>query len=284
MDPKPKLEDIGKAYQRYYTHADDDPADRKPSRPPFLRRKIRRLYRWGLRRLGVIEARDQLLGMYLKGVPKGSLLEIGCGSGARLAGLALEGWQVLGQEVDPHSADHATSRYGVSVLVGDLQSLGLEAESFNCILMNHVLEHLHDPVGTLQECHRLLKPNGLLVVVTPNVRSLGLQVFGPCWRGLEPPRHIHLFQPATLARVARLAGFDTFETFTSMAHAELLAIQSLDIRARGMTVMGEEPSWSIERQAMAFQLREVWEFRSDPDIGEEAVLIAHREAGRKESD
>jgi SAM-dependent methyltransferase len=223
-----------------------------------------------------MEARTELLGMFLKDVPKGRLLEVGCGSGARLAQLAAEGWQVLGQDVDPQSAQHAQSRHGCSVLVGDLRALGFEAASFDCILMNHVLEHLHDPIGTLAECRRLLKPDGRLVAVTPNVASLGMRTFGPHWRGLEAPRHIHLFRPTTLARLAELAGFTTFETCSSMAHAELFAVQSLDIQARGLTVMGEEPSWGIERQAMAFQLREAWAFREDRSLGEEAVLIARK--------
>jgi SAM-dependent methyltransferase len=274
LDPQPTRGDIGRAYEHYYTHADEDPSDRKLTRPPFLRRKLRRIYRWGLRRLGVIEARNRILGLFLEGVPKGRLLEIGCGNGTRLAQLAKEGWQVVGQEVDPKSAEHAQSRHGIAVLVGDLDTLGLEAESFDCILMNHVLEHLHDPVGLLQECRRLLRPGGRLVAVTPNLLSLGLRTFGAHWRGLEAPRHIHLFRPATLLRVAALAGFSSMETFSSVAHAELLAVQSLDIQARGRTVMGEEPTWKVERQAMAFQLREAWAFRHDPNAGEEAVLIA----------
>jgi len=278
LDPKPTHEDIGKAYQRYYTHADEDPADRVARRPPFWRRKLRRIYRWALRRLGVIEARNRIIGMFLVGLPKGSLLEIGCGNGARLARLASEGWQVVGQEVDPQSADHAQTRHGVSVWVGDLVSLGFAAETFDCILMNHVLEHLHDPVGVLKECRRLLKPGGRLVAVTPNARSLGLRRFGPHWRGLEPPRHIHLFHPGTLAKAAEVAGFSHCQTFTSPAHAELFATQSLDLHARGTTVMGEEPTWDLERQAMLFQLHEAWAFRTNPELGEEAVLMAQREA------
>jgi 2-polyprenyl-3-methyl-5-hydroxy-6-metoxy-1,4-benzoquinol methylase len=274
LDPQPTLEDIGKAYQRYYTHADEDPTDRKVPRPPYLRRKIRRLYRWTLRRLGVIEARDQVLGMFLQGQPRGTLLEVGCGSGARLAALARDGWQVVGQDVDPQSAQYAQARHGVSVLVGDLQDLELGEASFDCILMNHVLEHLHDPVGVLQECLRILKPGGRLVAVTPNPRSLAARTFGAHWLALDAPRHIHLFHPGALARVARLAGFTSLETFSSVAHAELLAVQSLDIQARGRTVMGEEPTWQVERQAMAFQLREAWAFRRDPEAGEESVLIA----------
>jgi SAM-dependent methyltransferase len=278
LDPQPTRGDIGKAYERYYTHADEEPGDRKATRPPYLRRKLRRLYRWGLRRLGVMEARNRMLAMFLEGVPKGRLLEIGCGNGARLAQLVREGWQVVGQEVDPKSAEYAFARHGVAVLVGDLYTLGLEAESFDCILMNHVLEHLHDPVDVLQECRRLLKPGGRLVAVTPNLLSLGMRTFGAHWRGLEAPRHLHLFRPATLLRVAAMAGFGSMESFSSVAHAELLAIQSLNIQARGRTVMGEEPTWKVERQAMVFQLREAWAFRRDPNAGEEAVLIALKTA------
>ncbi|HEX7553916.1 MAG TPA: methyltransferase domain-containing protein [Geothrix sp.] len=274
LDPQPTPEDIGKAYQRYYTHADEDPTDRKITRPPFLRRKVRRLYRWMLRRLGVIEARDQVLGMFLQGRPSGTLLEVGCGSGARLAALARDGWQVVGQDVDARSAEYAQSRHGVAVRVGDLRNLELGTASFDCILMNNVLEHLHDPVGVLQECLRILKPGGRLVAVTPNPRSLGARTFGAHWLALDAPRHIHLFHPGTLARVARMAGFTRLETFSTVAHAELLAIQSQDIQARGRTVMGEEPTWAVERRAMAFQIREAWAFRRDPGLGEEAVLIA----------
>ena len=277
MNPQPLPGEIWKAYQRYYTHADEDPADRKPARAPFLRRKARRLYRWLLRRLGVIEARDQVLGMYLSGVRKGRLLEIGCGSGARLADLAAKGWQVVGQDVDAQSAHHAQSRHGVTVRVGGLHSLAFEEEAFDCILMNHVIEHLHDPVGVLKECLRILRPGGRLVAVTPNVRSLGAKSFGVNWLSLDSPRHLHLFDPFTLAKVAAMAGFTSIDTFTSVAHAELLAIQSLDIQARGMTVMGEEPSWPLERKAMAFQLREAWAFQKNPELGEEAVLIARKE-------
>ena len=277
LNPQPRPEEIWKAYRRYYTHADEDPANRIPTRAPFFRRKIRRLYRWLLRRLGVMEARDQIVGLFLQSIPKGALLEIGCGSGARLAELAGQGWQVVGQDVDAESAQHALTRHGITVHVGALGGLNFGNEAFDCILMNHVLEHLHDPVGVLRECHRILRPGGRLVAVTPNVASLGARTFGAHWRGIESPRHIHMFQSRTLAAVASMAGFNVFDTFTSVAHAELVAIQSLDIQARGMTVMGEEPSWPLERKAMAFQLREAWAFRRNPDLGEEAVLIARRD-------
>jgi hypothetical protein len=67
LEPKPTREAIGKAYQRHDTHLVGDPSDRKSSQPPYLRRQLRRVHCWGLRRLGVMEVREQLLGMFLKG-------------------------------------------------------------------------------------------------------------------------------------------------------------------------------------------------------------------------
>ena len=277
LDPQPVEAEMGKAYHRYYTHAGEDPVDRVGPRVSYPHRKVRRLYRWVLRRLGVMAARDRLLGMFLDGMPRGTLLEVGCGNGLRLSQLAQDGWQVTGQDVDPSAADHALARYVITVRVGPLAELGLPSEAFDCILMNHVVEHLHDPVGVLRECHRLLKPGGRLVVVTPNIASLGVAVFGPHWRGLEPPRHIHLFSPTSLLQLASQAGFSQLEAFSSVAHAELFASQSLNLRLHGTTVMGAEPSWAVEWRAMAFQIREAWACRTAPDLGEEAVLIARRD-------
>ncbi len=276
MDPMPLPEEIGKAYQRYYTHAEDDPQSRSASRAPYLRRKWRRAYRWLLRRLGVMEARSRIQGMFLEGRPKGRVLEVGCGAGERLLQLAADGWRAEGQEVDPQAGHRVRSRSDIQVHVGTLEALSLPAAAYDCILMNHVIEHLHDPVGLLEECLRLLTPGGLLVVVTPNIESLGARTFGVSWRGLEPPRHLYLYGRDTLRQLALRTGYAEVESFTSVAHAELLAIQSFDLQARGTTVMGEEPSWPLERKAMAFQLREAWAHRTDPSVGEEAVLLARK--------
>ncbi len=277
LDPQPLEAEMGKAYRRYYTHADEDPVDRAGPRVSYPLRKLRRLYRWVLRKLGVMSARDRLLGMFLGGVPPGTLLEVGCGNGLRLGQLARDGWQVTGQDVDPSAAEHALARHGVSVRVGPLADLGLPPATFDCILMNHVVEHLHDPVAVLRECHRLLKSGGRLVVITPNMASLGQALFGADWRGLEPPRHIHIFSPTSLLSLARRSGFATVEAFSSVAHAELFASQSLDLQRQGTVIMGAEPAWAVEWRAMAFQIREAWAQRTAPEVGEEAVLIARRD-------
>ncbi|HAY21662.1 MAG TPA: hypothetical protein DCY27_05755 [Desulfobacterales bacterium] len=94
--------------------------------------------------------------------------------------------------------------------------------------MDNVIEHVFDPVGILQECHRILKPQGILVAVTPNVESLGHRVFGASWRGLEPPRHLYLFTGAAVKRVMKNGRFQKCSVSTSAAGAAFIYSMSRD--------------------------------------------------------
>ena len=108
---------------------------------------------------------------------------------------------------------------GLTVHVGPLEALALPGQQFDAVTLNHVVEHLPDPASTLRECCRLVRQGGLLVAITPNARSLGHEVFGGSWRGLEPPRHLHVFTPRALARLARSAGFSRVDVETTGANA-----------------------------------------------------------------
>jgi ubiquinone/menaquinone biosynthesis C-methylase UbiE len=119
------------------------------------------------------------------------------------------------------------------VHLGRLEDIRFSEMSFDCIILNHVIEHAHDPVMLLKECCRILKRAGLLVVVTPNSRSFAHNHFGPSWRGLEPPRHIHLFSPKTLPTIAVRAGLAIRRSWTTAANARTFGHGSLLIRSAG---------------------------------------------------
>jgi 2-polyprenyl-3-methyl-5-hydroxy-6-metoxy-1,4-benzoquinol methylase len=70
----------------------------------------------------------------------------------------------------------------------------------------HVLEHVPDPVAVARRMLEWLTPDGLLIVETPNAGGLGAGLFGGAWAGLELPRHLSHFTPATLAAVIEKAG------------------------------------------------------------------------------
>jgi hypothetical protein len=67
----------------------------------------------------------------------------------------------------------------------------------------------------MRDCHRLLKPDGALWISTPNVDSLGHARFGRYWRGLETPRHLVLFNEASLVHAFQKAGFDRVKRLES---------------------------------------------------------------------
>jgi hypothetical protein len=71
----------------------------------------------------------------------------------------------------------------------------------------HVLEHVHDPVSLLQECYRIVKPNGLLIVDVPNFGCYDCSLFGKNWFQIDAPRHLYHFTQQTLGRMCEQAGF-----------------------------------------------------------------------------
>ena len=66
---------------------------------------------------------------------------------------------------------------------------------------------MHNPIESLRSCYRLLKPGGKIWIETPNIKSLGYSRFQENWRGLEPPRHLVLFNSESLCNALLDIGF-----------------------------------------------------------------------------
>ena len=134
------------------------------------------------------------------------LLDVGCGSGYRLRRMAEAGWKVEGIDFDQQAVKMARSK-GFEVRCGSLVEASYPADTFDVVSMYHVIEHVDNPLNVLRECIRILRPGGRLVLATPNIQSWGHKRFGVAWRGLEPPRHLHLFSSAALNALLASAGF-----------------------------------------------------------------------------
>ncbi len=226
LDPMPSECDIYKAYETYYTHGES--LSKKKQTINLVTRLLGTALDNFLRFTPIQRERADLDKMYLGEVKPGRILEVGCGDGARLARLAARGWSVEGQEVDPLSASFAI-KANIKIHLGYLDQLGLPNNSYDAIIMNHVIEHLHEPVKILRECRRLLKPNGTLIAVTPNINCLGHRVFQSNWLGLDPPRHIFLYSQDTLKDIAHQAGFQNPMTRTVVANENHFSKASLQI-------------------------------------------------------
>lgn len=141
-------------------------------------------------------------------VPAGrSVFEIGYGSGRLLRRFLDAGWSVggvdagqLGVGVDP-----LVARSG-DLVSGELETLDRDG-TYDLVVGVHVLEHLRDPAAGLAAAYRLLRPGGVLALVTPTADSLGAEWFGAAWWLLEDPTHLRFFSPGSARRALAAAGF-----------------------------------------------------------------------------
>ena len=99
--------------------------------------------------------------------PPARVLEIGCAHGGYVALLGWAGYDAIGTELSPEVARFGTEAFGVRILAGPIEAQDLKPGSFDVVILNDVLEHLPDPVGTLSHCAGLLDSDGLFVIQTP---------------------------------------------------------------------------------------------------------------------
>ena len=207
--------------------------------------------------------------------PGGRVLDVGCGNGKLLLRLRALGWEVEGTDVDADAVGVARAA-GLSAHLGELADQGLPGDAFDVAHLGHVVEHLYDPVGVLRECRRVLKPGGLLVVMTPNTAGWGHRTFGRHWRHLDPPRHLVLFDAGNLAEAVRRAGFERVEVRTLQRESRTPLVTSAmtrKSRAAGLSSLGRYgPGWKL--RGLAYQAWERALIRFDRQAGEELHCTA----------
>jgi 2-polyprenyl-3-methyl-5-hydroxy-6-metoxy-1,4-benzoquinol methylase len=142
------------------------------------------------------------------------VLDVGCSSGYLARPLVAAGCTVVGIERDAAAAEVARA-VCESVLVGDVETMDLPLEpgSFDVVLCGDLIEHLRNPEAFLVRVRPLLRPNGRLVLTTPNVAnwSMRLGLLAGRWRyterGILDHTHTHLFTRKTLAETLERAGY-----------------------------------------------------------------------------
>lgn len=133
----------------------------------------------------------------------GRLLEVGAASGYFLNAARVD-FDVVGLEPSEWAAKHARERFRLEVHAESLEDAKrFEPGSFDVVALIDVIEHVTDPLGFLRRAADLLKPGGVLYLVTPDIGSLSARLLRGSWWGLRPA-HIYYFdRPAMRAALAR---------------------------------------------------------------------------------
>ncbi len=139
--------------------------------------------------------------------PGVQVLEVGCSVGALLSSLkAAAGGDGQFTGIEPHGghAKFAREKKGLDVHAGLLEQIApqLAPDSFDLVVMNHVLEHTLSPTEVLLTVKSRLKPGGHLVIEVPNVEAPGSRISHFFHRA----HHYH-FSPRTVSRLAVKTGF-----------------------------------------------------------------------------
>ncbi|MEE2665518.1 MAG: class I SAM-dependent methyltransferase [Myxococcota bacterium] len=149
----------------------------------------------------------------------GRLLDVGCSFGQMLRTARDAGFDPVGVETNPDTAAIARE-LGFEVVEGELEQAGFENATFDIVHLGDLIEHVPDVFELLTEVRRVLRPDGLLILSTPNhaaffPRATWIfgRVFGVPWSHATPPDHLHQFSLSSLARLFDRVGFQTLDTF-----------------------------------------------------------------------
>lgn len=147
-------------------------------------------------------------------VPGARLLDVGCSTGWFLKAAQEHGFQVSGIELSSYAAQKANQLLGPGVVQDVLfEQARFGKSEFDIIYSNQVIEHAIDPNTFIKAAATCLKPNGLLVIGTPNIESMPARKRGGNWGSLRKPDHVVFFSPRSLTRFMENNGFSVVKMY-----------------------------------------------------------------------
>ena len=171
-------------------------------------------------------------------LPPAKVLELGCSHGSFIALLRQAGYDASGVEMSPWVVDFGQKTFDVPIFLGPVEALEIEPGSLDVIALMDVLEHLPDPVATMAHCLKLLKPDGVLLIQTPQYKegmnyTALVETKGAFLEQLKADEHLYLFTDRSVTLFFQQLGaeyiqfepaiFGHYDMFFAVSHAPLQA-------------------------------------------------------------
>lgn len=196
LNPRPSKDEISKYYktENYISHSDS-----KRSLTAKIYQKVRNIN---------IAKKYKLISSI---IPKGNILDIGCGTGDVLKYFSEKKWDIFGIEPDNDARKIACEKTNTEIgKESDL--LTFSDEKFDVITMWHVLEHVHNIDERMTTIHRIIKPDGIFIFSVPINESWDAQHYSNFWAAYDVPRHLSHFTQDTASLLMSRYCFEILKT------------------------------------------------------------------------
>jgi len=140
----------------------------------------------------------------------GSMLDVGCGTGAFLHTMQQAGWQTTGLEPDAVAREKASSLYNINALPSN-ELFALPQKAYDGITLWHVLEHVHQLHEYIEQLKNILKDDGRLFIAVPNYTSYDAGVYKEHWAAYDVPRHLYHFSPSSMKKLMSMHGLQVYK-------------------------------------------------------------------------
>lgn len=157
-----------------------------------------------------LHSKRKLIKKYTK-KDNGSILDVGCGTGAFLNTMKTAGWKITGLEPDETARENAETLYGIKPQPSQ-DIFTLPPTSFDAITMWHVLEHVHQLHEYIEQLKNLINVNGKIFIALPNYTSYDAQYYRKYWAAYDVPRHLYHFSPKSMKILLEQHGLIVKET------------------------------------------------------------------------
>lgn len=186
-------------------------------------------------------------------VPSGRLLDIGPAYGLFLYQARKLGFDVEGLEMERRCAEYLTARLDMAAVCSDSPQTALkDMGPYDVITLWHSLEHLSDPMTTIQIAAERLSRNGILVISMPNPQAFQFKILRTYWAHLDTPRHLQLIPVISLSRLLAGIGLEQVTLTSSDAIGRYCNIFGWR-RSLANTVRSPRAKWLMANLGRVFE-------------------------------